>query len=69
MKSYTTLVLGALFASLQNGAEAFSPAASGSSLMLKNLKEMRMTGAGGAASPDDNYYEGESVGVVAFTWN
>lgn len=60
MRSFTAAVLGALLA---GGASAFSPSASragGSSKILANLKEMRMTGAGGAASPDQQYVEGES---------
>ena len=37
--------------------DAFSPASR--SRMLNDLREMKMTGAGGAAQPD-NYVEGES---------
>lgn len=53
--SFTALALGALFACSQY-AEAFSPAAR--SRVLSDLKDMRMTGAGGAATPD-TYVEGE----------
>ena len=61
---FSTLILGAvLFASQNNeGVEAFSPPSR--SKVLNDLKEMRMTGAGGAAQPD-SYNEGE----LSFTWN
>ena len=60
---FSTLILGAvLFASQNKGVEAFSPPSR--SKVLNDLKEMRMTGAGGAAQPD-SYNEGES----SFTWN
>ena len=55
MRAFATAVLAALFAK-HNGAEAFSPAAGRK--VLNNLKEMQMTGAGGAAQPD-TYVEGE----------
>ena len=68
MRSFTAVVLGAVLFASQNVAEAFSPAAR--SKVLNNLKEMRMTGAGGAATPDTNYVEGESSPIVdGFTWN
>ena len=60
---FSTLILGAvLFASQNKGVEAFSPPSR--SKVLNDLKEMRMTGAGGAAQPD-SYNEGE----LSFTWN
>lgn len=59
MRAFSTLVLGAvLFASQNNSAEAFSPSARAK--VLTDLKEMRMSGAGGAASPD-YYVEGTRV--------
>jgi hypothetical protein len=59
MRAFSTLVLGAaLFASQNYSAMAFSPSARAK--VLTDLKEMRMTGAGGAASPD-YYVEGERV--------
>ena len=57
MRAFTTLVLGAVLLASQNGAEAFSPSAR--TKVLNDLKEMRMSGAGGAAAPD-YYVEGES---------
>eukprot|EP00580_Thalassiosira_gravida_P003235 CAMPEP_0201620956 /NCGR_PEP_ID=MMETSP0492-20130828/45486_1 /ASSEMBLY_ACC=CAM_ASM_000837 /TAXON_ID=420259 /ORGANISM="Thalassiosira gravida, Strain GMp14c1" /LENGTH=262 /DNA_ID=CAMNT_0048090323 /DNA_START=37 /DNA_END=825 /DNA_ORIENTATION=+ len=60
MRAFTSLVLGTLFASCQNGAEAFSPAAR--SKVLDNLKEMRMTGAGGAAQPEQYMEGGVNIG-------
>ena len=57
MRAFTTLVLGAVLLASRNGAEAFSPAAR--TKVLNDLKEMRMSGAGGAAAPD-YYVEGES---------
>lgn len=57
MRAFTTLVLGAVLLASPNGAEAFSPAARNK--VLNDLKEMRMSGAGGAAAPD-YYVEGES---------
>jgi hypothetical protein len=60
MKAFSTLVLGAvLLASQNHAAKAFSPSAR--SKVLNDLKEMRMTGAGGAASPDYYVEGGESV--------
>lgn len=56
MRSFTALVLGAALACSQY-ADAFSPAGPKSKI-LANLKEMRMSGAGGAAQPE--YNEGES---------
>lgn len=56
MKSFAAAALGALLACTHHAA-AFSPAAR--TKALNNLKEMRMTGAGGAASPDTNYVDGE----------
>ena len=58
---FSTLILGAVLYASQ-GVEAFSPPSR--SKVLNDLKEMRMTGAGGAAQPD-SYNEGES----SFTWN
>jgi len=59
MKAFSTLVLGAvLLASQNHAAKAFSPSAR--SKVLNDLKEMRMTGAGGAASPDYYVEGGES---------
>ena len=68
MRSFTALVLGAvlgLSSQCNNGGvDAFSPSFSqsgGGSKILKNLEEMRMTGAGGAATPDTNYVDGEYI--------
>jgi len=60
MRAFTTVVLAALFASHPGGTEAFSPTAGRKA--LHNLKAMRMTGAGGAASPDSNYVDGVNIG-------
>lgn len=58
MRSFTNFVLGAvIFASLKT-VDAFSPSARAK--ILTDLKEMKMSGAGGAASPD-YYVEGEST--------
>jgi hypothetical protein len=57
MRSFTTLVLGAVLFASRYGVKAFSPATR--SKVLNDLKEMRMSGAGGAAAPD-YYTEGES---------
>ena len=57
MRAFTTLVLGVVLLASPNGAEAFLPAAR--TKVLNDLKEMRMSGAGGAAAPD-YYVEGES---------
>eukprot|EP00584_Thalassiosira_punctigera_P005506 CAMPEP_0172527776 /NCGR_PEP_ID=MMETSP1067-20121228/2364_1 /TAXON_ID=265564 ORGANISM="Thalassiosira punctigera, Strain Tpunct2005C2" /NCGR_SAMPLE_ID=MMETSP1067 /ASSEMBLY_ACC=CAM_ASM_000444 /LENGTH=264 /DNA_ID=CAMNT_0013311579 /DNA_START=114 /DNA_END=908 /DNA_ORIENTATION=- len=64
MRAYATLALAALLASLHNGVDAFSPSANTRSgkAVLNNLREMRMTGAGGAATPDQNYVEGVNIG-------
>jgi len=59
MKAFTAVVLGAVIACTQNVAQAFSPAARRSNI-LSALENLKMTGAGGAASPDSNYVDGES---------
>ena len=64
MRAFIALALGAVCACTQY-AEAFSPASR--SKVLANLQDLRMTGAGGAASPDANYVEGESGHL--HTWN
>lgn len=56
MRLLLKLVLGA--AIFATSTEAFSPPSR--SRVLNDLKEMRMTGAGGAAQPDQ-YVEGESM--------
>ena len=58
MRLLLKLVLGA--AIFATSTEAFSPPSR--SRVLNDLKEMRMTGAGGAAQPD-NYVEGESMPI------
>lgn len=61
MKSFTAVALGAVLLASQHVAEAFSPASR--SKVLQNLQDMRMdlgmTGAGGAATPDSGYVDGE----------
>ena len=63
MRAFSTLVLGAvaLLAAQHDTAEAFSPSARAK--ILTDLKEMKMSGAGGAASPD-YYVEGEFMYVI-----
>ena len=58
MRLLLKLVLGA--AIFATSTEAFSPPSR--SRVLNDLKEMRMTGAGGAAQPDQ-YVEGESMPI------
>jgi len=57
MRLLLKLVLGA--AIFATSTEAFSPPSR--SRVLNDLKEMRMTGAGGAAQPDQ-YVEGANIG-------
>ena len=63
MRAFSTLVLGAvaLLAAQHDTAEAFSPSARAK--ILTDLKEMKMSGAGGAASPD-YYVEGEFMYAI-----
>ena len=61
MKAFSTVVLGAVI--LGKSVEAFSPSARSKILndlkdMRMDMKDVRMSGAGGAASPD-YYVEGE----------